>query len=710
MGKLFEELKRRKVFRIAGVYAVVGWVLAQIAAFAVETFSAPQWVQQIFVVFLILGFPLAVILAWAYEVSPSGIKPDTGIPSEQSTTNSTDRKLIYATFILVLLAVGFQVADRFLLEPQVVAVDDSSNIVSDTISETGSNLTRRFEFNLGVTVPTIGALLNAEVVLSPDGKRLVFGLQRPGTPQQIYVQELDQLQAQLISGADGGDHPFISPDGEWIVYTATNSLRKISIRGGESLPVADSARQGGSGFWSSDDSIYYASDEIGSRQLMKVAGNGGEPETLLFESQTPGYEHAWPWLLPDGNSLLFTVSPFIARDGRISVLTISTGEVKTVIQNGYNARYVPTGHIVFIRAATLWAVPFDPQRLETLGQEVPVIQGIQTAGNNGSASYTFSNDGLLIYLPGEDTTEITEDSRTLLWVDRNGNEESLSLRRNFLRPVVSPDGQRLAVSINENDNEDIWVYDLARNTLSRLTFDAAFDRNPLWTPDGERIVFASNRDDGGLWWRAADGTGQAEPLLTGDINMTPYAFTPDGSQLAYSGLSDLFLLTLDGESPPLQLTETEFREWRPAISHDGRWIAYQSNETGRPEIYVRPFPEIETGKWQISNEGGEYPKWGPNDSEIIFRRSRVPGFTSESSIMASRVTTEPTFQNDAPITLFSGSYNVIGDTGGLDISADGSQFLLIRGADNLGASEQTRLIAVENWFEELKRLAPPDPQ
>ena len=707
MRKLFDELKRRKVFRIAGVYAVVGWVLAQIAAFAVETFAAPQWVQQIFVVFLILGFPLAIILAWAYEVTPLGIKPDSLVQPSQGLPATTAQPINYIILAIVLLVAGFQIADRFVLQQQ--ANTTIFNESTNTTSGTSSNPTRRFEINLGVTVPRFPTGISADVALSPDGKRLTIGLQRPGTPQQIYIQELDQLQPQLIRDADGGDYPFFSPDGEWIVYTAIDGrLRKISTRGGAAQPLMDSSWRSGSGFWSADDSIFYLSP---GRQLMRVAATGGVPELVQVNSKAADYQQSWPWLLPDGDSLLLTAAfNARARDGQIDLLTLSTGDVRPIIQNGYNARYVPTGHIVFIRSASLWAVPFDAERLETTGPEVPVIQGVQTSGDNGAASYTFSNDGLLVYLPGEDTTEDNQGLRTLLWVDRDGNEDSLSLRRNFQRPVVSPGGQRLAVAIEENGNNDIWTYDLARNMLSRLTFDGAVDHNPLWTPDGERIVFRSEREEGGLWWRAADGTGQAEPLLTGNPNMYPSAFTPDGSQLVYELDFDLYLLNLDGESPPQQLTQTAFIERYPAISHDGHWIAYDSNETGRFEIYVRPFPDMETGKWQISIGGGQYPRWSPSDTELFFRSGTLTGVSVERTVWSALVQTDTTFQNDAPVSLFSGSYQGTGPFGAFDISTDGSQFLLIRDEGGDFLPEQTHLVAVENWFEELQRLAPPDPQ
>jgi len=260
--------------------------------------------------------------------------------------------------------------------------------------------------------------------------------------------------------------------------------------------------------------------------------------------------------------------------------------------------------------------------------------------------------------------------------------------------------------IMENDNIDIWVYDVARNTLSRLTFDEAVDYFPLWTPDGERIIFGSDREEGGLWWRAANGTGQVQAILTGDQSLIPNTFTPDGSQLVYESEGDLYLVTLDGESVPQRLTQTEFREQDAAISHDGRWIAYESNETGLDEIYVRPFPDVESGKWQISNGGGQWPKWAPNDTELFFRLNSA----TQNSVLSTRIDTANTFQHDIPSVLFSGNYRGTGTEGSFDLSPDGSQFLLIRGVGDFVPTEQTRLVAVQNWFEELKRLAPPDPQ
>ena len=393
-------------------------------------------------------------------------------------------------------------------------------------------------------------------------------------------------------------------------------------------------------------------------------------------------------------------------NGRIDLWVQSTSEVRTLIQNGYNARYVPTGHLVFVRAAALWAVPFDPERLPTTGPERPVIQGIQTNTRRGTTPYAFSEDGLLVYLPGGETNILTPETALVL-VDRDGNEEIQPQARSFRRWSVSPDGRQLAVSIRGSGaTEDIWIYDLTRQTLSRLTFDDADDSVPVWTPDSERIVFRSDRDGGGLWWQAADGTGTAERLLADNSGPTPFAFTPDGAQLLYNAGGNIYTLTPGAEVPSQVLIQSEFSTVRPDLSPDGRWLAYGSNETGRFEIYVRPFPNIEDGKWQISSAGGSSPKWSPDGLELFFS---MPEGSADRSVWVAQRDSADAVRFSAPIRAFTGSDAVVSAVSTFDISADGSRILLRRQPEfEAQEIEVTSLVAVENWFAELKRLAPPD--
>lgn len=655
MGKLFDELKRRKVFRVAGVYAVVAWVLIQVANNLVPALQLPAWTNSFIVLLLLIGFPIAIILAWAYEVTPDGIRSDAAAQTQQLLNQSAAVQPInYIILGIVLLVAGFQIADRFLGADQSVP-DSAGNAVTTAASD--STLSRRFAINIGNTAPVPGPWTNAQIALSADGSKLVYSVARPELgAQYLYLKNLDQLQErELFAGV--AYSPFFSPDGEWVGFAqGAASLFKVSISGGAPQSLAEDNRPGTGGFWSVDGTIFHTS--FSDLQLGRSSENGGAPSPLGINEENSGSVQSWPYLLPGDDALLYTVaSPVDVRDGRIDLLVQSTGEVRTIIQNGYNARYVPTGHIVFVRAAALWAVPFDAERLQTTGPERPVIQGIQASTTRGITPYAFSDDGLLVYLPGGETNAFTQEA-TLVWVDRDGNEETLPEVRNFGRWAVSPDGRQLAVSIvAEGGNEDIWVYDLTRQTLSRLTFDDATDRNPAWTPDGERIVFASSRDGGGLWWQAADGTGAAERLLVDDENLlAPYAFTPDGAQLLYWSNSDIYTLTPGAEVPSQPLIQSEFNTHRPDISPDGRWLAYQSNETGRAEIYVRPFPNIDEGKWQISSAGGQSPKWSPNGLELFFSR---PSESVDNGVWVAQRDSADAEQFSAPVRAFTGSDAVV---------------------------------------------------
>ncbi len=344
----------------------------------------------------------------------------------------------------------------------------------------------------------------------------------------------------------------------------------------------------------------------------------------------------------------------------------------------------------------MWAVPFDLARLQVAGEPVPVIEEVITKQPNGSANFGLSNEGSLIYVPGS----ITRFKATLVWVDRNGKEDPLGTDpRPYAGLIrISPDGNRVAVAIFDQDNVDVWIHDSVHNIESRLTHDPSSDVSPIWTPDGQRIVFASERDGGipNLYVKSADGTGEVERLQKSTVPTIPESWSLDGD-LVLTTTSGIGVLSMDGEHTSRLLLEDDFINRSPMVSPDGRWIAYMSDESGRDEIYVQPFPNVDEGKWKISNDRGSTPQWSPDGRELFY--------LSRNKMMVVSVQAESGFTHGTPVVLFEKQY--VGSN--YDIHPDGQRFLMIKRAPQTEeTSAPAEIILVQNWSEELKRLVPTD--
>jgi len=428
-----------------------------------------------------------------------------------------------------------------------------------------------------------------------------------------------------------------------------------------------------------------------------VSANGGEPEMLATVSEGE-QAYGLPDFLPNGKNLLFTIS--LSTGFQTALLSLETGERKIVLENARDARYLPTGHLVYEQSPTgnLMVVPFNLAALEVTGDSVQVVQGVRQTPSS-YVDYAISDNGTLIYVPSTSTGGL---DRTLVWVDREGQEEPLAAEpQGYDFPRISPDGSRLAISVNESGGADVWIYDLEREILTRLTFDPAVDHGALWTPDGQRIVFDSGRDGGvhNLYWKAADGTGQVERLTTSPNFTGAYSFSPDGKSLVHRDAGttsawNLHVLSMEGDFSSQPLLDSEFAERSAAISPSGHFIAYESDESGQSEIYVRPFPNVDDGKWQISRDGGTGPVWAHRGQELFYR--------SGETMMVVGIKTEPTFTAGSPVVLFTGRYTKFGGFVNYDISPDGQRFLMIKARE--GSTGQINVVL--NWFEELKRLVP----
>ena len=474
---------------------------------------------------------------------------------------------------------------------------------------TPPSLPTRFALTLPSDV-TIGI---QGLAMSPDGRTVVFdgGSGAPGG-LQLYRRRLDELEATPIPGTENGQLPFFSPDGLWVGFFASGTLKKVSLDGRPpvTLCVVPGGRRGAS--WASDDTILF--NFGGSNEMWRVAAAGGEAEPLAATTDPdPGVVLRWPDMLPDGSAALVTVWAGGLSDAQVGVVSLATGELTPLVA-GSSPRYSPTGHIVYWREDSLWAVPFDTQQRKLTGAAAPVVEDVR-ANQGGLAHFALGDEGSLVYGPGG-----TAGRRTLVWVDREGQEEPMGVTpRTYSAPRVSPDGTQLAFRALDGE-DDIWTYHLGRQTSQRLTYHPSGDGDPVWTADGTKVAFfAAGRDGGpGVFWKAADGTGDAERLSTGAHG--PASVSPDGTRLLFadrgSGL-DIGWLLLDGDPNPEPLYSSSFNETGAVVSPDGEWMAYEADDSGRFEVYVRPFPNVDDGRWQVSTAGGAEPVWGPAGRELF---------------------------------------------------------------------------------------------
>ncbi len=541
-------------------------------------------------------------------------------------------------------------------------------------------------------------LQGAAAVLSPDGRRLAY-VSGIGPERKLYVRSLDQLESTALSGTEDARNPFFSPDSQWIGFFAARRLKKVSVHGGAPLALSNAERDRG-GAWGLDGTIVFA--PCGTCGLSRVSATGGSPEPLTVPDKDKNeLSHRWPSFLPDGEHVLF-VSQQIGiptDDADIEVVSLESGERKVVHRGGTYPQSPPTGHLTFLREGTLFAAPFDLNRLEVTGVPAPLLEGVLT--NRSGGQYAFSDTGTLLYISGTQTVSVS----SIVWVDRDGTEQPLlSEEQSYEDSRLSPDGKRLAVEINMPGGDDVvWVYDLERGTMTRLTFSSGGSFNPVWTSDGHQLMYGSAAEGTipNLFRKRADGAGEVEQLTTKDNVALPYSSSPDGRFVAFCAQSidtgfDIWILSLDDKGEPEPFLATPFFEKSPQFSSDGRWLAYASNESGDFEVYVRPFPGP-GGRWQISTDGGSSPRWSHDGRELFYR--------SGKKVMGVAVSAEgDSFQAGKPQTLFEGDYLYPGGMSeAFDVAPDGQRFVLLKPSTDQAVGH-TDVTFIFHWFEELHRL------
>ena len=559
----------------------------------------------------------------------------------------------------------------------------------------------RFDIN----IPTDVEVDRGGMAFSADGRELVYVAKRDGV-QQLYRRPMDQFDASPIRGTEGAWGPFFSPDGQWVgFFTDELVLKKVSLAGGPPVTICDTGGIGTSGSWGPDDTVSFGSYGGG---IMQVRAAGGEPRPVATPDRDKGEIACWfPDILPGGEDVLLTVWYGSLDSARIAVQSLETEEREILVDGSY-PRYSPTGHIVFAREDSIWAVPFDVDRLEVSGEPTPLLEGIYVDPAFGFAGFALSGDGSLAYMTGSRSIPMNR----LVLVDRRGAASPLTeTSRIYLTPRFSPDGERLAVTIHDqgSDRRNVWVLELSRDTLTRLTFGDEDSTDPVWSPDGQTIAFAVGNATGifNIFSKAAGGISDSVQLTANDLGLTwPRVWSPDGGKLVFQQFVSskdtgygIGVLSLEGEGGQEIILGGPFFMVCPSLSPDGRWLAYASDESGQREVYVQAFLGPDR-KWQVSTDGGSEPLWAVNGRELFYRNG--------DKMMAVPISTEPQFSPGRPALLFEGKYAIDpfqNDAHNYDVSPDGQHFVMIQEDDEVD-SPRPQIKLVLSWFEEYKRLAP----
>jgi len=549
----------------------------------------------------------------------------------------------------------------------------------------------------------------------PDGRSILFSAAE-GDRQQLYIRSVDRLGATALPGTQGGSMPFTSPDGRWVGFWSSGALKKVPIDGsGPAAMICETPLPYGAS-WGADDTIVFSRSREG---LWRVPAAGGTAQAVIKTERTKGETKLLsPQILPGDGAILFTVihTPFPTWDDdtEIVVQVLATGERKVLVHGGADARYLPSGHLLYLRKSTLMAVPFDVQRLAATGGAVAVIADVMQSVNTpnetsegGAGQFSVSTTGSLLYAPGG---IFPDPERSLAWVDRNGAAQPLPLSaRPYLNPRISPDGRRFLVWTQ--GDRHVWAHDLSRGVTTRLTFEGRNAR-AIWTPDGTRITYGSAvAVTENLFWRSSDGSGTTERLASSERQQAPGAWTPDGRTLVFmesDGATgfDIWTLSLDGDRKPHPFLQTPFNELYPDLSPDGRWLAYVSNQSGRAEVYVQPYPGP-GARQQISVDGGTAPAWSRDGRELFYITAlSVGGQAALTKMMVVPVQSKPAFTAGTPRLLFEGRYGATSNIRGYDVAPDG-RFLMVQQKDR-PPMRVAEMIIVQNWVEELKQRVRPN--
>jgi Tol biopolymer transport system component len=560
----------------------------------------------------------------------------------------------------------------------------------------------RLEVELGsdVSLQPLFAPTPGSIAISHDGRRIAYIASVAGAPAKLLTRRLDEADAKVLPGTDGADSPLFSSDGQWIFFHAGARFDRISVDGGSVVHMGTSSGGYAGGAWTDDGRLLYGSNG----GLRSIPVNGGDVTTMAMVGKDETFL-SMPQLLPGGAAVLMAVygtPPGIDR-ATIQVLSLKDQRRKTIASGATSPRYLPSGHIVYTNRSKMFAIPFDAETLETRGNAVPVLNDIGFDSAAGLAQYDISRDGTLVYRQNLPSSGLLAEMR---WLDPSGKQQPLRTTPTEYAsiPRVSPDGRKIVMATRDSGIQDVWVYDAERDALTRLTFGEQAFVAPLWTRDGRFVVAGSI--GAGLYWIRADGGSRAQPLVQAKTIAFPMSISPDGKRLAYfevSGAPQIWTVAIeegDGmkAGTPERFLTSAFGDTTPVFSPDGRWLAYESIESGKPEIYVRPFGTATAagGKWLVSNGGGSLPAWSPNGKELLYKNGdQVMSVTYSAA--------KDSFVSEKPRVWLSALNGAIG----FDLAPDGRRVAAVIPVAAKGAPRQEHtLVFVQNFFDELRRRAP----
>jgi serine/threonine-protein kinase len=580
------------------------------------------------------------------------------------------RRWVYSTVVLTAM---LTIAGTALIIQQTRKVTAAKDAI------------RRFSISLPPTAPLAEGPFE-KFAVSPDGNRIVYV--GGNDPTRLYLYSIDTLETKPLPGTEGARGPFFSPDGEWIgFYTVGEGLKRITVRGGIPMLLGPERDLRGA-TWGRDGSIVFA--QVVS-PLRRISASGGQSEALPLGAPTLANVR-WPSFLPKGESILLTMGDFSGdyENAKLAVYSLKSRKTKSVLDGATYGRYVSSGHLLYLHSQTLFAAPFDANGLKVTGPPVSVVSDIDSYFSSGLAHFAVSSDGSIFYIPRDSAAS----ERELVWVDRAGRLTPITAaQRAYQEAKLSPDGKRLLVAAGLPPRLDLWFYDIARDTWTRMTSEAN-NQSAIWSPDGKQIAFASNKSGGfDLYIMPSDGGTPAKRIAGRRSWDFPTSWSPDGKAIAVveqyrTTFNDISVLAPTEGAIPTPFLNTAFDERDPVFSPDGHWMAYRSNESGRDEIYVQRYPAAGP-KWLLSTDGGTNPVWRRDGRELFYRKG--------NTMMAISTGLRPTFSAGKPKVLFEGEFE-----DDYDVTADGSRFVMIK---RHAQSPRTQINVVLGLFGE--RLSPP---